>query len=93
MRATFLYPASVLLSVTIVKAAPAPVPADILNLVNAKYIPISALSEGNTSADKIQISDVNENYSHGPSELGHSGANANIDEGSLLKDLLHLSSE
>ncbi|KAH7038785.1 hypothetical protein BKA57DRAFT_474179 [Linnemannia elongata] len=42
----------------------APVPFDLLNLVNAKYLPISVGSSGNTSADKIQISDVNESTSN-----------------------------
>ncbi|MEU9191491.1 hypothetical protein AB0D14_44930 [Streptomyces sp. NPDC048484] len=37
-------------------AATAPAHAtDVLNLVNAKRIPVSVLSEGNTSADNIQI--------------------------------------
>ncbi|MEJ8667516.1 hypothetical protein WKI71_00055 [Streptomyces sp. MS1.AVA.1] len=40
-------------------AATAPAHAtDVLNLVNAKRIPLSVLSEGNTSADNIQITNV-----------------------------------
>lgn len=40
-------------------AATAPAHAtDVLNLVNAKRIPVSVLSEGNTSADNIQVSSV-----------------------------------
>ncbi|MFI7235665.1 hypothetical protein [Streptomyces cyaneofuscatus] len=40
-------------------AATAPAHAtDVLNLVNAKRIPVSALSSSNTSADNIQVTNV-----------------------------------
>ncbi|MEV4739806.1 hypothetical protein [Streptomyces sp. NPDC049555] len=40
-------------------AATAPAYAgDVLNLVNVKYFPVSVLSPGNNSADKVQIANV-----------------------------------
>ncbi|MFD6875702.1 MULTISPECIES: hypothetical protein [unclassified Streptomyces] len=46
-------------------AATAPAHAnDVLNLVNVKRVPVSVLSEGNTSADNIQITSV-EQTGHG----------------------------
>ncbi|MER5775447.1 hypothetical protein ABT144_14335 [Streptomyces sp. NPDC002039] len=38
--------------------APAHADTDVLNLVNAKRIPVSVLSSGNTSADNIQGTNV-----------------------------------
>ncbi len=38
--------------------APAHADTDVLNLVNAKRIPVSVLSEGHTSADNIQVTSV-----------------------------------
>ena len=52
-------------------------PVDVLNLVNAKYIPVSVLSSGNTSADKIQISQVGE------------GGATDAEDQPLLEELLH----
>ncbi|MEV5593777.1 hypothetical protein [Streptomyces sp. NPDC052496] len=40
-------------------AATAPAHAtDVLNLVNAKRIPVSVVSAGNTSADNVQITSI-----------------------------------
>ncbi|MFJ9822023.1 hypothetical protein ACIRU3_43675 [Streptomyces sp. NPDC101151] len=39
--------------------------ADVLNLVNAKRVPVSVLSEGNIGADNIQITDVGQTSSDG----------------------------
>ncbi|MEU9210658.1 hypothetical protein AB0D27_22565 [Streptomyces sp. NPDC048415] len=45
-------------------AATAPAHAtDVLNLVNAKRIPVSVLSEGDTSADNIQVTSVEQDFS------------------------------
>jgi hypothetical protein len=44
-------------------AATAPAHAtDVLNLVNAKRIPVSVLSEGNTSADNIEVAGVQQDF-------------------------------
>ncbi|MFE9368061.1 hypothetical protein ACFYNN_36035 [Streptomyces sp. NPDC006978] len=44
--------------------APAYADTDVLDLVNVKRVPVSVLSEGNTSADNIQITSV-EQTGHG----------------------------
>ncbi|MCX4902757.1 hypothetical protein [Streptomyces sp. NBC_00878] len=35
---------------------------DILNLVNVKRVPVSVLSEGNTSADNIQVTSAQQDF-------------------------------
>ncbi|KAF8984250.1 hypothetical protein BDQ17DRAFT_1437110 [Cyathus striatus] len=55
MRSAFLYFASVLLALTVVEAAP--ISTDVLNAINAHRIPVSAVSNSDTSADNIQMFD------------------------------------
>ncbi|MFH9246689.1 hypothetical protein ACH4LK_14810 [Streptomyces lydicus] len=44
-------------------AASAPAHAtDILNLVNVKRVPVSVLSEGNASADNIQVTSFQQDF-------------------------------
>jgi hypothetical protein len=69
-------------------AATAPAHAtDVLNLVNAKRIPVSVLSEGNTSADNIQITNVEQT---GADSDGFDGFGEYHDGvGALLEGILH----
>ncbi|MDX3533986.1 hypothetical protein PV721_06320 [Streptomyces sp. MB09-01] len=72
--------------------APAHADTDVLNLVNAKRVPVSVLSEGNTSADNIQITNVDQTGtgSDGFDGFGeHHGGSAPLLEGILHPNTIY----
>lgn len=58
--------------VLLAATAPAYADTDVLDLANVKRVPVSVLAEGNTSADNIHITSV-EQTGLGSDEGGHLG--------------------